>query len=194
MRAGSILRPEWVVQIARAVDAFIRSLAGGTAEASRLERFFISLPPPELDLERWILRDIRDRLALLQGRIGWHTRAEHARQLLVDEYRMPWTLPSLARAVGCNRTTLQEEFHTLTGTTVHQFLVMRRVSVATQLLEQSDLKVSRISQEVGYRSHSAFVRHFKRIMGVTLSTYRGSQHRRPVVRDSFPAEQAPVMP
>src|SRR4029453_14122288 len=164
--ASSLLRPEWVLQIAGAVEGFVRSLAGAAAESSHLERFFTSLPPPTLDRERWILRDIHDRLALSRGLIGRSTRAEHARQLLLDEYRKPWTLALLAQAVGCNRTTLQQEFHCLTRTTVHQFLVQRRVSAATWLLRESDLKVSRISQEVGYRSHSAFVRHFKRITGV----------------------------
>lgn len=194
-RWGSLLRPDWVFQIARAVEGFVRSLAGVAAESSRLERFFTSLPPPEFDLERWILRDIRDRLALSRGLLGSRTRAEHARQLLLDQYREPWTLASLARAVGCNRTTLQQEFHTLTRTTVHQFLVQRRVLVGAQLLEESDLKISRVSQEVGYRSHSAFVRHFKRIRGVTLSSYRLSRRRRAAaVRDRVSVERAPFLP
>jgi AraC-like DNA-binding protein len=100
------------------------------------------------------------------------TRAEHARQLLVRDYQRPWTLAALARAVGCNRTTLQEEFRTLTRTSVHRFLVRRRVSVAQQLLIRSNLKVSRIAQEVGYRSPSAFARHFKIVTGLTLMMYR----------------------
>jgi AraC-like DNA-binding protein len=100
------------------------------------------------------------------------TRAERARQLLVQNYQRPWTLAGLARAVGCNRTTLQVEFRLLTRTSVHRFLVRHRVSVAKQLLAGSDLKVSRIAQEVGYRSGSAFARHFKMLTGSTLLTYR----------------------
>jgi AraC-like DNA-binding protein len=175
--AFAILRPEWMVEIAREVEAFVRSLDGAAADSMRLERFFTSLPAPERDLERWILNDIRDRLALSHGLVGRHTRAEHARDLLLDEYRTPWTLDRLARAVGCNRTTLQTEFQTLTGATVHQFLVHRRVSAAVQMLEESDLKASRVSREVGYRSHSAFLRHFKKITGVTLTSYRVTRLR-----------------
>jgi AraC-like DNA-binding protein len=174
MHAGSLVRPEWVLEIALAMEAFVRSLEGAGVDASRLERFFRSLPPPERDLERWILHGLRDRLAFWRGS-GRRSPAEHARQLLFDDYREPWTLAALARAVGCNRTTLQTEFQRLTETTVHQFLVRRRVAVAVRLLEDSDLKVSRVSREVGYRSHSAFVRHFKRITGVTLGAYRGSR-------------------
>ena len=104
------------------------------------------------------------------------TRAERARQLLVQNYQRPWTLAGLARAVGCNRTTLQEEFRLLTRTSVHRFLVRHRVSVAKQLLAGSDLKVSRVAQEVGYRSASAFARHFKMLTGSTLLTYRIRRH------------------
>ena len=79
--------------------------------------------------------------------------------------------------MGCNRTTLQEEFHDLTGTTVHRFLVRRRVSVAAQLLDAAAAKVLCVSLEVGYQSYSAFFRHFKRITGDTLASYHASRSR-----------------
>ena len=196
MRSGitgqSIIRPDWLLQIGREVEAFVRALPGRTADPSCLEHFFAALPAPELDLERWILREIKLRLAFLLERPLPGTRAEQARRLLADEYRKPWTLASLARAVGSNRTTLQAEFHTLTRTTVHQFLVQRRVSAAVQLLESSDLKVSRVSREVGYRSHSAFIRHFKKITGLTLTSYRGARQKpAPAFRERVPAEREP---
>jgi AraC-like DNA-binding protein len=174
--AGPLLRPEWVLEIARAMEVFVRSLDGRAADPVSLDRFFRALPVAERDFERWILHGIRDRLTMPVGVDGSPSRAEHARQLLFDDYRKPWTLVLLARAVGCNRTTLQSEFQALTQTTVHQFLVRRRVAMALRLLEDSDLKISRVSREVGYRSHSAFVRHFKRITGVTLATYRKTTH------------------
>jgi AraC-like DNA-binding protein len=78
--------------------------------------------------------------------------------------------------VGCNRTTLQQEFRKLTGTTVHRFVVQRRVEAAAELLATTLLKVSCVSGEVGYRSHSAFARHFKSIVGVTPVRYRSVRH------------------
>ena len=104
------------------------------------------------------------------------TRAERARQLLVHNYQRAWTLASLARAVGCNRTTLQQQFRRLTRTSVHKFLVRQRVSAAQRLLTGSDLKVTRIAQAVGYRSASAFARHFKMLTGSTLLAYRIRRH------------------
>ena len=171
-----------MLQIAREVDTFVRSLAGARAEPLRLNRFFTSLPLPERDLERQFLTDLRDRLFYSHGLAAKRTRAERARQLIVAEYRRGWTLAELARTVGCNRTTLQEEFQKLTGTTVHRFLVRRRVAVAERLLEDANLKISCISLEVGYRSHSAFARHFKTITGLTLTKYRKAT--RPFLKDN----------
>lgn len=182
------VRPEWMLQIAREVDAFVRSLAGAKAEPSRLDRFFTSLPPPERDLEQRFLTDLRDRLSHSCGLDARWTHAERAQQLITADYRRRWTLAGLARAVGCNRTTLQEEFHKLTGTTVHRFLVRRRVAAAARLLEDVNLKISCISLEVGYRSHSAFARHFKTITGLTLTKYRKARHGSAAFHDRVPVE------
>ncbi|HEY5617350.1 MAG TPA: AraC family transcriptional regulator [Vicinamibacterales bacterium] len=185
---GFPLRPEWVLQIAREVDVFVRSLAGARTDASHLDRFFTSLPPPERDLERQFLDDLRHRLSCSHGLVGQRSPAERAQQLIVADYGKPWTLAELARAVGCNRTTLQQEFQELTGTTVHRFLVQRRVAVAAQLLADVNLKISSISLEVGYRSHSAFARRFKIVTGVTLTRYRKTRHGSAAFRDRVPVE------
>lgn len=192
--ADCLLRPEWVLRVAREVDAFARSLVGARPESSRLERLFTSLPEPKGDLEQQFLDGLRRWLSLSHGPKRPQTRAERARHLIVHEYRKPWTLTDLARAVGCNRTTLQEEFQRLTGTTVHRFLVQRRVAVAAQLLEDSDLKASCVSLEVGYRSHSAFARHFKMIIGTTLTGYRKSRLCPPARRDHVSVERAHLLP
>lgn len=166
-----LLRPKWVFHVAYEVELFVQSLSDTEAEPPCLDGFFTSLPVAERELEHQLLCELRCRLASLCHR-QVRTRAERVRQLLVQEYQKPWTIDGLARAVGCNRTTLQEEFRRLTRTSVHRFLVRRRVSVAQELLTGSDLKISCIGSEVGYRSHSAFARHFKSVTGSTLTTYR----------------------
>jgi AraC-like DNA-binding protein len=184
------LRPEWAFQVAREVERFVRSLRAGGARPPYLDGFLTSLPVPERELEHQLIQALRQRLAgLAQPYSG--SPAERARQLLVEEYQQPWTLEGLARAVGCNRTTLQEAFRSLTRTSVHRFLVRHRVSIAKQLLTGSDLKVSSIAQEVGYRSHSAFARHFKSLTGSTLTTYRVTRNGS-ADRERVPVKRAPL--
>jgi AraC-like DNA-binding protein len=186
-----LLRPDWVLTIAKAVNAFATALPDGGASPTVVDAFVSTLPPPHSDLEVRFFGDLRDGLVASHGLAGRNARAEQARLLLVSDYRTSWTLESLARAVGCNRTTLQEEFHRVTGTSVHRFLVGRRVREAQRLLVVSDVKASRVSHEVGFRSASAFGRHFKRLTGVTLSAYRAAAATTPIaVRDQVPAERA----
>lgn len=189
---GQLLRPDWVVAIARAVNAFATSLSDAGTSPEVVDAFVSTLPPPKSEFERRFFADLRDGLATSHGLAGRYARAEEARRLLSTDYRTPWTLPALARAVGCNRTTLQEEFQRITGTSVHRFLIRRRVHEAQRLLAASDVKTSRVSQEVGFRSASAFGRHFKRITGVTLSAYRATAARPIVDRAEVPAERARV--
>lgn len=172
---AAILRPEWVYAIARDVERFVRSARDAGAPAS-LDRFLTSLPVAERELEHQILQDLRRHLVTIEQHASG-SPAERALRLLIEDYRQPWTLAGLARKVGCNRTTLQQAFRTLTRTSVHRFLIRHRVSIAQQLLAGSDLKVSSIAQEVGYRSHSALARHFKSLTGTTLTTYRVRQKR-----------------
>ena len=73
----------------------------------------------------------------------------------------------------------------MTSTSIHRFLVGRRVREAQRLLVVSDVKTSCVSQEVGFRSASAFGRHFKRITGVTLSAYRAAAAAPSAVGDEF---------
>ena len=185
-----LLRPDWVLAIARAVNTFATALPDVGALPTVVDAFVSTLPPPRSELERRFFADLRDGLVASNGLSGRNARAEQARLLLISDYRTPWTLQSLARAVGCNRSTLQQEFHRVTGTSVHRFLVGRRVREAQRLLVVSDVKTSCVSQEVGFRSASAFGRHFKRITGVTLSAYRAATAAPSAVGDEVPAQRA----
>src|SRR5687767_10534241 len=170
-----LLRPEWVSRVAREFENFLRALRNERATTESVDQFFTSLPVPTGELEQQIVQVLRRRFITITAACAL-TPAQRARQLLMQEYQQPWTLQRLARAGGCNRTSLQVAFRRLTSTSVHRFLVRQRISAAQQLLAESDVKVSRIPQEVGYRSHSAFARHFKHVTGSTLTTYRVRHH------------------
>jgi AraC-like DNA-binding protein len=174
-RAQARLRPEWVVALARAL------VDGGLAR----------VPPPLAELEHRVLDALRESLAA-PDRPAPRSCAERVRRILDHEYRRCWTLPALARVVGCNRTTLQEEFRRTARTSVHRYLVLRRVRAAQRLLELSDLKVSCLAAEVGFRSPRALARHFKRVTGVTPAAYRLRSNHTPTADSPHePAEPTP---
>ena len=96
----------------------------------------------------------------------------NALALLHGRLKESWTLEKLARELGSSRSTLAEHFHQVLGVPPMQYLAEWRMQVAARLLREGQGKVQSIAREVGYDSEAAFSRAFKRIVGVSPSTWR----------------------
>jgi AraC-like DNA-binding protein len=86
-----------------------------------------------------------------------------------------WTLESLARAAGSSRTVLTERFGHFVGQSPMQYLMRWRLALAASRLRSSALSLTRIAQEVGYETDTAFSRAFRREFGVPPATWRRQQ-------------------
>lgn len=84
----------------------------------------------------------------------------------------PWTVGSLARAVGLSRAALAQRFRQAVGQSPMRYLTQRRMQVAAALLVASDTTLAEIAGRVGYESEFAFNRAFKRHYGVPPGAYR----------------------
>jgi AraC-like DNA-binding protein len=118
------------------------------------------------------------------GRIGWLAgvgdrvvgaalRALHALPAHA------WTLEELAQACGTSRSVLAERFALLVGSTPMQYLTQWRMLLAANLLCRSNAPLSRIAEDVGYQTDSAFSRAFRREFGAPPAAWRRSQSRGP---------------
>jgi AraC-like DNA-binding protein len=119
-----------------------------------------------------------------EGRTGWlaglgdrivggalnalHQRPVHA-----------WTLDELAREAGTSRSVLAERFQHLVGSSPMQYLTQWRMMLAANLLCRSSAPLSRIAEDVGYQTDTAFIRAFRREYGVPPATWR--RHRAALV-------------
>ncbi len=84
----------------------------------------------------------------------------------------PWTLPTLARAVGLSRSALAERFSQFVGRPPMQYLAHWRMQLAAnQLLSGTD-RVAAIADRVGYESEAAFSRAFKKAVGTSPGQWR----------------------
>lgn len=84
----------------------------------------------------------------------------------------PWTVQSLARAVGVSRATLARRFAELVGETPMAFLTGWRVALAADLLREGDATLSAIARQVGYGSPYALSAAFSRVRGISPREYR----------------------
>jgi AraC-like DNA-binding protein len=84
----------------------------------------------------------------------------------------PWTVAQLAAASGLSRTAFARDFHTLVGEPPLTYLTRWRMTIAAQLLRETDLPIESVAARVGYASPFAFGKAFKRSMGDAPGAYR----------------------
>jgi AraC family transcriptional regulator len=84
--------------------------------------------------------------------------------------------PSLARmaaVVGLNPYHFARQFKAATGLPPHEYVIVRRVERAKQLLQAgADLSLAEVALRAGFSDQSKLSRHFKRLVGVTPGQFR----------------------
>ncbi len=83
------------------------------------------------------------------------------------------TLEQLAAVVHLSPYHFARQFKTATGLPPHQYVILRRVERAKQLLHaETDLSLAEVALHAGSSDQSQFSRHFKRFVGVTPGQFR----------------------
>jgi AraC family transcriptional activator of pyochelin receptor len=95
-----------------------------------------------------------------------------ARQLIADRASEKLTLDLIARSCGVNRSKLSKGFKALFDCTVAQAIAEHRLEIARRMLLTTDLPVSSIGYEAGYRNNASFARAFGRRYGQPPSGVR----------------------
>ena len=84
----------------------------------------------------------------------------------------PWTLAGLASETHISRASLARRFKRLVGEPPMTYLTRWRLSLAADLLRESDSTIAEIARQVGYGSPFALSTAFKRVHGVSPHRYR----------------------
>jgi AraC family transcriptional regulator len=83
------------------------------------------------------------------------------------------SLAQLAAVVGLNPYHFARQFKAATGLPPHQYVILRRVERAKQLLQAgTNLSLAEVALRAGFSDQSQFSRHFKRLVGVTPGRFR----------------------
>jgi len=99
-------------------------------------------------------------------------RVHRALALLHESPETSWTLEMLAERIGLSRAALARRFKQCVGRTMFDYLTLLRMQKAAKLLSNSDSKLIAIAASVGYESEVAFMKAFKRTVGMTPTQYR----------------------
>jgi AraC-like DNA-binding protein len=142
------------------------------------------------------------RLTLVRERLVQHLRrsirspaparnsvlARQMRELLDARLETGVSLGEASRLLGADATHLVRSFSHEYGMPPHRYLTGRRLDQARRLL-LAGLPAAAVAHEVGFFDQSHLTRHFKRLLGVTPTAYRGGRGAR--VRGARPESLPP---
>ena len=84
----------------------------------------------------------------------------------------PHTLDELAERALMSRRTFTRRFRQITGTTVGQWLLNQRLTLAQRMLETTNKPIELVSEAAGFSSPAIFRRCFGHAFGIKPSIYR----------------------
>ncbi|MGN0427298.1 MAG: response regulator [Agathobacter sp.] len=87
-------------------------------------------------------------------------------------YDQPLKLETIAPLFGYNSSYLGKLFTQKMGVSFNTYLDQSRIKHATQLLDETDMKVYEIAAKVGYKNVDYFHQKFKKIMNQSPAEYR----------------------
>jgi AraC-like DNA-binding protein len=108
---------------------------------------------------------------------GRHTLLR-ARDFLFEQYAHAISLDEIAKIAGLSRFHFLKAFTAQFGLTPHAYQIHLRIERSLPKLRQG-MSLTQVAETMGFNDQSHFIRHFKRIMGVTPGQYKGKS---PVVR------------
>lgn len=99
-------------------------------------------------------------------------RAGKAMDYISDNYMENIDVQTIADACGFSRSYFSVQFKDATGLSPHEYLVQCRISAAKQMLTNTTTSISRIADACGFASSSAFIRAFKKQVGLSPLAYK----------------------
>jgi AraC-like DNA-binding protein len=127
----------------------------------------------------YVIRHVAQQDEIASGLLAIARRTEFTPLLdsMMREPGQDWSTDNMARAAHMSRASFYKHFIEAGGQPPAQFLLLLRMKIAAQRLHAGDT-IERTAEHVGYRSHAAFSRAFKKVIGEQPGAYRRNSRRR----------------
>ncbi|MCB9676827.1 MAG: helix-turn-helix transcriptional regulator [Alphaproteobacteria bacterium] len=98
-----------------------------------------------------------------------------------------WPVRRLARVSGVSEAHFARCFKDAFGVPPHRYLLTRRIERATALLRETDLPITEIAYQTGWKSLGTFGRTFRDVTGESPSVCRDREKAEPTTLGLVPA-------
>ncbi|WP_243896051.1 helix-turn-helix domain-containing protein [Paenibacillus sp. F411] len=98
--------------------------------------------------------------------------AQQIKQLVQSRFEENLTLEAIADLMNFNANYLSRVFKKEVGMSFSEYMAITKLEMAKHLLTTSDLKVQEVAEKLHYQSTTAFIRYFRKMEGMTPSSYR----------------------
>lgn len=88
------------------------------------------------------------------------------------------SLETLSKIAGFSPYHFHRIFHSVTGKSLHQYILERKLNCCARLLLYDECDITRIALDYGFASSSSFARSFKKRFGCTPTQYKRTKERR----------------
>jgi len=134
-------------------------------------------------------RQIRAEATAVREGSASEQRVRQFLERLAEDCDEDWTLHTMARACGVQRTRFHTLVHQISGLSPMRYLAQVRVDRARRLLRETDRSVTDIALSCGFSSSQYFANVFRKHVGLAPSDYRA---RYPELYDlDIDADQVP---
>lgn len=138
-----------------------------------LARAALRTPLPTAEMEDVVLEALvalgRDRGGEASSPPGW---LESVKEALDDDPFANRSVRELARLAGVHPATVSRMFRRHYRLTITEYRQRRRLRRAARLAAEASGTLSRVAHAAGYADHPHMCRDFRRLVGVSPSTYR----------------------
>ncbi len=150
-------------EIEATFDALVRDGCRGTGFATELCAAL---------LRYLVLKIAESRVPGSAGRTPALATYQRCRQYILDHCNRLMSLDQVARECLVDRAYLCRLFRRYDHQTPHQFLMRRKMHLAAEQLQVTDLLVKQIAARLGFSDPFHFSRTFKRVLGLSPDTFR----------------------
>lgn len=117
-----------------------------------------------------LLQKIAKRQAIIDDESNDYVR--EAKKYILNYYNQELNLETIARTINISPKYLSDLFIREEGIGISKYLKQVRMEKAQELLQHTTLRVGEISDQVGFSSHSYFIRNFRELFQMTPDAYR----------------------